>query len=143
MRDMDGIAPMSASGSGGPSPDPKLSSAPGPPSRSALARSRERAASILPSSVPAIRYAGLIAPGPSELAAPLTAASVFRVPAGDAGRVCRPSSGPKAAQPLPVPPLPLPPLSSFVDVVEEVVDVLVDVVLVVVVGLLVVVVGVV
>src|SRR3954451_25113188 len=74
MRDMEGIAPMSASGSGGPSPDPKLSSAPGPPSRSALARSRDRAASILPASVPAIRYAGLM---PEELSGRVDALIIY------------------------------------------------------------------
>src|SRR5436190_21348945 len=56
------MALTSASASGGPSaPPPKLSSAPGPPSRSARDRSRASAASILPASAPAIRYAGLMA----------------------------------------------------------------------------------
>src|SRR5829696_3122207 len=104
------MAAMSASGSDGPSPAPKLSSAPGPPSRSARARNRDRAAPIFPSSVPTIRYAGLIAPKlfVFELLLALTQASVFVVPAASVawaiastGRLDAPSAAARAAVAVP------------------------------------------
>src|SRR4051794_39599191 len=98
--------------------------------------------SIAAASPPYMPDSSLDAPRPPQ------PASVFRVPAAQAGFPVRQSGRPDGAQPLPVPPLPLPlppPLSFFVDVVEVVVVepvvelVVVDVVGVVVVGLAVVV----
>src|SRR5215207_1048924 len=104
------MAAMSASGSDGPSPAPKLSSAPGPPSRSARARNRDSAAPIFPSSVPTIRYAGLIAPElfVFELLLALTQASVFVFPAASVawaiastGRLDAPSAAARTAVAVP------------------------------------------